>query len=198
MLVKDVTKPQTKKICDYMYKKYGEIDENDIPTAEQDDICRHCPLATASVVPADRCNTLQYHCAKNILYRNIEDDLINYLNSEKSRKKYTLTGNFATDGDFAIRLDEMDEEFRDCIEFDGCEDYSIYFETDEICDMYRFLNQLSVSFRVYFTHNYILPDLYDLVNDITVGLHDKNKKTIQRCLTGNYDGTELYLLKKGE
>ena len=59
--------------------------------------------------------------------------------------KYIIRGDFYTDDDFSIRIDNFDEEFQKCIQFDR-PDYSIFLETDDIYKARNFLEQLMVSF----------------------------------------------------
>lgn len=83
--VRDVTREEVKKICNYMYEKYGDIDEDNIPNADQDDICKHCPFSTPSVEPSDGDSILHYHCFSSNLFSKISDkDLLDYLYPPKA------------------------------------------------------------------------------------------------------------------
>ena len=81
----NVTREEVEKICNFMYEKYGEIDENNIPTADTDDICKHCPFSTVSVDSADGDDIIHYHCFRSNLFSKINDkDLLDYLYPPKA------------------------------------------------------------------------------------------------------------------
>ena len=111
--------------------------------------------------------------------------------------KYIIKGDFYTDDDFSIRIDNFDKEFQSCIQFDRPY-YSIFLETNTIYKAQSFLEQLMVSFDVIWTHHYLLPDLYGIVDKMYEALLDKNQDCASDYLSGNYDGTEISLVKVAE
>lgn len=108
---------------------------------------------------------------------------------------FILEGNFSTDGDYGINIDNFDEKFRKHIDYDGYEDYGIHLETDDPYYVRDFLEELMVSFRVTSTHHWILPELYKVVDNIHNVIWHDDEDSAYETYGGNYDGTELALYK---
>ena len=47
MKIKELTEAQGEKLCDYIFKKYGEYDENNILKTSINKVCMHCPYRVA-------------------------------------------------------------------------------------------------------------------------------------------------------
>ena len=113
---------------------------------------------------------------------------------DEKKLHYVLVGNFETDGDFSIRMDEMSEKFRKHIKYDDCHSYRVSLETDDVYYMRDFLEELMVSFRVGSGHHYLVPSLYNLVNNVAEALFGDQEGAYE-TYGGNYEGTELCLRK---
>lgn len=110
--------------------------------------------------------------------------------------KYRLTGDFWTDGDFGINLEELAKEnFEKHIIYFGGEHYSVKLETEDKKYVRHFLSKLITSYKVSYTHYYLISYLYDLTDGIIEALDNEHVQNKSTYLSGNYDGTELTLVK---
>lgn len=108
----------------------------------------------------------------------------------KNNREYTLHGMIVTDGDFCIDLKKLDS-FSKYIICDGdCYEFSLV-QVDKLF-ISEFLRRLVVSFDVLFTHYYLIVDLYNLIDELILGIIE-DKPTTEVRLEGNYSGTELVL-----
>lgn len=117
----------------------------------------------------------------------------------KIKIAYTLY----TDGDYALR----NPEYFGCtgtnvITDDGWEHYDYVgektFENEDpwICKMDAkcFLAELLCDgIGVLYTHDYILKDFYDIIQDLKQCIQDNNSGVFYKELTGNYEGTRIFV-----
>ena len=116
---------------------------------------------------------------------------------DRKWKYFMLLGYFETDGDYGIRKEKFSDEYRQLIRQDPFDDhaYRIVVESDDIYYVRDFLKELMVSFRVGSGHYWLVPKLYELVNAIYEGLFDDDQNEIYNEIGGNYEGTNLALVK---
>lgn len=105
--------------------------------------------------------------------------------------EYKLYGRFITDGDYHIDMGEDNTIWWN----KDLEEYSIYLNSENVYTIRDFLEELMVSFRVSFTHHYLVPMLYEMVEKIYDELFDDDEVFSTSRLGGNYEGTSLILVK---
>lgn len=117
---------------------------------------------------------------------------------------YKLEGHINTDADFHIDLKNMKdgdslynhEGFAKYINTDNDYEYDIALYTDDVFLVRDFLETLIVSFRVGSSHYWVLEDLYNMVDGILEILFNDEINFECKKVYGNYDGTELSLIKE--
>ena len=114
--------------------------------------------------------------------------------------KYILKAEFRTDGDYRIDTDEiskLNENHKSEVYFSkGCESYEIASETENYDLARDSLESLARSFRV--GHYWLIGDLFNLCDKTLKALRDKETFNNIEWMYGNYDGTYISLLKRGE
>ena len=115
-------------------------------------------------------------------------------------KTFLLEGEFHTDGDYHLDLDNW--EFK----ADGFDKFFLrhekweetyYFEmqADNIYKVRDFLENLIVIYRVGRGHYWILKELYEMTKKVLDVVFNDNESDVLESIGGNYDGTYIGLHK---
>lgn len=108
--------------------------------------------------------------------------------------KYVLTGGLQTDNDFHVAIEDfMEKKFCKHIVHDD-NWWHIYLETEDPYYVTAFLEELVVAYRCG-THYWLIPELYAMTICIHDCIFDDDINSVHKAIGGNYEGTELMLVK---
>ena len=114
-------------------------------------------------------------------------------------KMFLLEGEFHTDGDFHLDLDNDELKMQHFDQYffheEGSETYSFSMQSNDIYKVNWFLENLIVICRVGSGHYYLVKELYEMIYKIKSIVFEDDIDEQSSYIFGNYDGTFITLTK---